>query len=187
MHDWRSLWESVGATERPFAPEARLGVIGMMVLACVALATVHTLKPTPRLVWNASASAPVGLYSVRPIDRLEVGDLVLAWLPDEARALAAERLYLPLNTPGVKRVAALAGDVVCVRNGVVLINEGVAAIVLERDSRGRKLTPWWGCRALLPREVFLLNTDSPASFDGRYFGPSRVRDVVGKLAPLWTF
>lgn len=186
MHDWRSLWESVGPPQRPFSPEARLLVIGLTLLACVSLATVQVLQPTPRLVWNASASAPVGLYAVRPVDHLALGDLVLAWLPDDARTLVAERSYLPLNTPAVKRVAALAGDVVCVRNGFVLINEGFAARALDKDSRGRKLTPWWGCRALLPGEVLLLNTDAASSFDGRYFGPSQARDIVGKLVPVWT-
>ncbi len=186
MHDWRSLWESIGAPERPFTPEGRLSVIGVMLLACVSLATIHVLNPTPRLIWNATESAPVGLYWVRHVDRLEVGDLVLAWLPDEARVLAAQRSYLPLNTPGVKRVAALAGDVVCVRNGFVLINEGLAARALNVDRNGRELTPWWGCRALEPGEILLLNDGSAASFDGRYFGPSRARDIVGKLVPLWT-
>lgn len=187
MHDWRSLWESVGAPERPFSPEGRLSVIGVMLLACVSLATIHVLNPTPRLVWNASESAPVGLYGVSPADRLGVGDLVLAWLPHDARVLAAERSYLPANTPGVKRVAALAGDVVCVRNGFVLINEGLAARALNADRKGRALTPWWGCRALQPGEVLLLNDGSAASFDGRYFGPSRASDIIGKLVPLWTF
>lgn len=187
MHDWRSLWDSIGAAERPFSPAGRLSVIGVMVLACVSLATIHVLNPSPRLVWNASASAPIGLYRVGQVDRLDVGDLVLAWLPDEARALAAERSYLPSNTPGVKRVVALVGDVVCVRNGFVLINEGLAARALDKDRRGRELAPWWGCRALEPGEFLLLNDDSAASFDGRYFGPSRARDIVGKLFPLWTF
>jgi len=186
MHNWRSLWESVGAPERPFSPQARLGVIGITVLACVSLATIHVVDPPPRLVWNASASAPVGLYWVRRDKHIQLGDLVLARLPDTARALAAERSYLPSNTPGVKRVAALTGDVVCVRNGLVLVNEGVAARALNKDSSGRELTPWWGCRALEPGEVLLLN-EAPGSFDGRYFGPSRGRDIIGKLVPLWTF
>ena len=45
------------------------------------------------LVWNASASAPVGFYRVQaggPIDR---GDMVVAWTPEPARSLAARRRY----------------------------------------------------------------------------------------------
>ena len=44
-------------------------------LAVVALATgVDLADPTPRLVWNASASAPVGLWRVRPGAPVVVGD-----------------------------------------------------------------------------------------------------------------
>jgi conjugative transfer signal peptidase TraF len=153
----------------------------------VSLATIQVVDAPPRLVWNASESAPIGLYWVREDKHLQLGDLVLAWLPDTARVLAAKRSYLPLNTPGVKRVAALAGDVVCIRNGLVLVNEGLAGRALHVDRNGRELTPWWGCRALEPDEVLLLNEGSAASFDGRYFGPSRGRDIIGKLVPLWTF
>lgn len=187
MLKWHSLFDSDGAPEPSFSPEARLTVIGVTLLACVSLATIQVLDPAPRLVWNATGSAPVGLYGVRLIDRLEVDDLVLAWLPHDARVLAAQRSYLPLNTPGVKRVAAVAGDAVCVRNGFVLINESLAAHTLDKDSDGRELTPWWGCRVLEPDEILLLNDGSAASFDGRYFGPSAREDVIGKLVPLWTF
>lgn len=187
MRNWRSLWKSVGVPERAPMPEGRLGVIGIMTLSCVSLATIEDVDPPPRLVWNASESAPVGLYWLRRDSHLQVGDLVLAWLPETARMLAAERSYLPLNTPGVKRIAAVPGDVVCVRNDLVLINEALAARALRVDRSGRALTPWWGCRALEPGEIFLLNDASPASFDGRYFGPSYGRDIIGGLVPLWTF
>jgi len=33
--------------------------------------------------------------------------------------------------------------------------------------------------------LFLLMADSPASFDGRYFGPTMPRLIVGKATPLW--
>ncbi|MEQ1864975.1 MAG: conjugative transfer signal peptidase TraF [Micropepsaceae bacterium] len=187
MHDWRSNFESVGAAARPFSPPARLSVIGIMVLACVSLATIQVVAPTPSLIWNASASAPIGLYWVREDHVVERGNLVLAWLPDTARIRAAERSYLPSNTPAVKRVAALDGDTVCVRNSSIMINERTVARALPADHAGRPLTVWWGCRALEGDEIFLLNEGSAASFDGRYFGPSRRRDIIGRLAPLWTF
>ena len=45
--------------------------------------------------------------------------------------------------------------------------------------------PWWsGCRRLQPREYFLM-MDSPASFDGRYFGVTRSVDILGRAEPLW--
>src|SRR3546814_20043258 len=76
-----------------------LGLIGLAALA----------RPAPWLVWNASASAPIGLYRVFP-GKPASGDLVLVRTPDSARQLAAERGYLPQNVPLLKRVAALDGD-----------------------------------------------------------------------------
>ena len=45
--------------------------------------------------------------------------------------------------------------------------------------------PWWhGCHRLRPHEYFLL-TDSPLSFDGRYFGITRGSEILGKARLLW--
>ena len=45
---------------------------------------------------------------------------------------------------------------------------------------------WDGCRLLSGDEILLLNADVPDSFDGRYFGPTRFDQVIGRLIPLWT-
>jgi type IV secretory pathway protease TraF len=93
-----------------------LAVGGVALLGLSALPT-----PRPWLVWNASASAPIGLYRVvaGPVER---GDWVLVRPPAEVAVLAAERAYLPLGVPLVKRVAALGGDAVCNRKGALFIN-----------------------------------------------------------------
>nr|WP_312051855.1 hypothetical protein [Brevundimonas diminuta] len=51
------------------------------------------VRPAPRLVWNASASAPVGLWRIDPRAPFRVGDMVLASPPASVRRLAAERRY----------------------------------------------------------------------------------------------
>ncbi len=62
----------------------------------------------PSFVWNASASAPLGLYRVEQTKAaLGKGDLVLAWAPESAHRLAAERGYLPESVPLTKRIAAM--------------------------------------------------------------------------------
>lgn len=138
----------------------------------------------PRLVWNASASAPVGLYAVRPAANIVAGDMVIAWAPEPARAFAARRQYLPGNVPLVKRVAASEGARICARGDFVLIDGRIAAVRRRTDGRGRALPVWLGCRRLGPGELFLL-MDRPDSFDGRYFGTTPARLVVGKALPLW--
>ncbi len=46
---------------------------------------------------------------------------------------------------------------------------------------------WHGCRPLTDCEIFLLNENVVASFDGRYFGPISRIAVFGRLRPLWTW
>ena len=138
------------------------------------------------LVWNASASAPVGLYRVASPGGAERGDLVLTRPPLWAAQLAADRGYLPLGVPLVKRIAARSGDSVCALGEDVRINGRIAARSLLRDSAGRKMPAWNGCRLLGPADIFLLMEDVPDSFDGRYFGPVERARVLGRLVPLWT-
>jgi conjugative transfer signal peptidase TraF len=141
--------------------------------------------PTPRLVWNASASAPIGLYAVSPGAPIDPGDMVIARVPDSWRIIAAQRRDIPANVPLVKQVAAVAGDEVCGLGPVIFVN-GVE--LLQRraaDAKGRPL-PWWnGCIRLRGRQLFLAMPNNSASFDGRYFGVTEGDHVVGKARLLW--
>lgn len=157
------------------------GLLGMALLAASA-----ATAPRPLLAWNATASAPIGLYRVLPAGVPHVGDLVLVRPPAALAALFAERGFLPMGVPLLKHVAALAGDRVCRIGLHVTVNGTAVATALERDRQGRLLPAWSGCRRLTADDVFLLNPDAPASLDGRYFGPSPVAAIVGRVAPLWT-
>ena len=140
--------------------------------------------PTPRLVWNATASAPIGLYAVVPGASIEPGDMVVARVPERYRLLAASRRYLPSNVPLVKRVTAYAGDEVCALGKDIFFNGRRIASRRAADADGLPM-PWWsGCVLLRGRQLFLL-MDSPSSFDGRYFGPTEGSDVIGKARFLW--
>jgi conjugative transfer signal peptidase TraF len=160
------------------------GLVLVAASALAALAAPLVLKPAPRLVWNASASAPIGLWRVTPGAAVFVGDTVLAEPPPLARKLAARRRYLPANVPMIKAVAAVSGDRICAAGALVSINDRPAALRRAADPRGRKL-PWWnGCRRLSGGQVLLLNP-TPDSFDGRYFGPVERSAVIGKARLLW--
>lgn len=174
-----------GGTHRRLYPERawRALIFGVTMLS--ALATSASLVPTPRLVWSASASAPIGFYW-RVAGAPSRGDLVLARAPFWARKLAAERRYLPLNVPILKRVAAVAGDVVCASGDALFIDGRLVAHRLTSDRMGRPLPQWQGCETLGAGEFFLLMGDVPDSFDGRYFGPVRRHDIIGRLVPVWT-
>jgi conjugative transfer signal peptidase TraF len=157
-----------------------LGAVGLGLIACAAFA-----DPAPKLVWNASASAPLGLYRVVSAAPKH-GDLVLVRAPESIAHLGAERGYLPLDVPLVKRVVALSGDHVCALDETVIVNGRVVAERLKADRAGRPL-PWWShCRALVGDELFLLMGEVSGSFDSRYFGPVSRANVIGRLVPLWT-
>lgn len=152
-----------------------LGLLGLAMLG----------RPAPLIVYNASASAPLGFYRVLPTGVLDRGDLVLVRTPIGVRVLAAERGYLPATVPLVKRIEALAGDTVCAIDHAVTINGRHVANQLAADSMGRPLPHWTGCETLHAGEIFLLMPGVPDSFDGRYFGPVPVSAVIGRLVPLW--
>ncbi|WP_343521279.1 S26 family signal peptidase [Sphingomonas sp.] len=156
-------------------------------LGVAALGLIIVAPPRPRLLWNASASVPIGLYRVGAAPAPAPGELVVAWLPGPARRLAAQRRYLPGNVPAIKRVAAVAGARICGIGATLTIDGRAVAHRLAADRLGRPLPRWEGCRTLRIGELLLLNPASPASFDGRYFGASRTSDVVGTAHPLWTW
>lgn len=157
---------------------------GLLGLGIAGLAATIVAPPRPRLLWNASASAPVGLYHVSPGAALERGDLVIARVPPRARRLAADRRYLPMNVPLVKRIAALPGDRVCAVGSQLFVNGRSVAVRRATDGQGRPM-PWLhGCLTLGDGRLLLLIRD-PASFDGRYFGPTRSSEVIGKASLIW--
>ncbi len=154
-------------------------------VAVIALPVAMTSRV--RLVYNATASVPLGWYAVVPVQEAAVGDVVLAHLPSSAARIVDERHYLPESVPILKRVGAVTGQWVCVQNNVLRIDREPPVRLLERDGLGRPLTPWPGCRALKFEELFLLSHDSPTSFDSRYFGPIPKRLVIGRAVALWTW
>lgn len=162
----------------------QLAIAATVAIAASAPALTLAWKPPVLLVWNASASAPIGLYRVSPGEAAARGDMVVAWTPQPARTLAAVRRYVPANVPLVKRVAAASGDRVCALGETITIN-GRRAAGRQRNDAARLPMPWWhGCRVLVPGEYLLL-MDSRNSFDGRYFGITGSRDLVGRAMLLW--
>ncbi len=141
--------------------------------------------PRPFLLWNASASSPIGLYHVGSAEGVRPGGMVIAWPPEAARRLGAERHYLPYNVPLVKRIAAVAGDQVCAIGEAVFVNGRLATLRRASDPSGRQM-PWWtGCEEVAQGYLFLLTPGVGQAFDGRYFGVTRKHQIVGRARLLW--
>ena len=152
-------------------------------VVAIGVASVSDL-PT-KLVYNSSASAPIGFYW---IDQVSVsrGDTVLIRLPKHVRELVESRQYLPPSVPLIKRVMGIEGDKICLRGQEILINNVTIAVAQNEDDQGQKLPIWSGCTILAPDYFFLLQ-NHPKSFDGRYFGPIDRTLIIGRARKLQFF
>ncbi len=127
------------------------------------------------VIYNGSPSVPVGFY-VRDQRPVAVGAFVTVRAEDAAPAYARLRGFADRTDHFIKRVAAGGGDRICAEGRHVALPSGAVLERLERDSAGRLLPAWDGCRTLAADEVFLVG-DTPDSFDSRYWGPVR-RTVI---------
>ena len=135
-----------------------------------------------RLVWNTTASAPTGLYSIEQ-GTWRTGDRV-AVRPSASLAGDLDRRgVLPLGKLLIKSVAAGRGDTVCRDGERVTVNGSVAAMAKIASRTGEALPSWGGCRRLGASEVLLLG-DTPDSYDGRYFGVTSAEEVFGRVELL---
>jgi conjugative transfer signal peptidase TraF len=158
----------------------------LLAAAAVALIAVPSLIDLPlKLIWNASPSAPTGLYWLRPGPGLRVGDLVVVTAPAALADFLAKRGYLPTGVPLLKYVAALPGQVVCRTDLTITIEDVVAGQALQSDHLGRVLPVWRGCHRVQHGDIFLMNVGVPNSLDGRYFGPISQQSIRGRALPVW--
>ena len=160
------------------------------ILAVMALGVGATALPQhddrpPWLVWNASASVPIGLYAVDTIMDAHTGDLVVVRPPEPLARFLADGGYLPRGVLLLKHVAAVAGETVCRIGRSVTVDAIEIGEARERDGHGRALPVWQGCHVIANGDVFLMNLRSADSLDGRYFGPLPAASIVGRAIPLW--
>jgi conjugative transfer signal peptidase TraF len=163
----------------------RFGWVITTYAAALGIGLAALLHPAPRLIWNASASVPIGLYAVHPAGALHVDELLVVTPPEPLAAFLDTRRYLPKGVPLLKHVLALPGQTVCRSGGTITVDGAAMGEALDHDHLRRPLPVWRGCRVVSAGEVFLMNR-RPDSLDGRYFGPLPATTIVGRADPLWT-
>ena len=143
-----------------------------------------------RLIVNRTHSLPVGLYYWSDVP-IKKGSIVL-FKPDQSigpEQLGIERGYEAQKLPLLKRVVALAGDMVSVSSSGVIINGQLLpnSAPLSHDEAGRPL-------AMAQLDQFRLGTDqaflmgvTPTSWDSRYFGPVLLSRCSGSFIPVLTW
>jgi type IV secretory pathway protease TraF len=164
----------------------RLGFVTAMLCSVLLIGGQPLIPVTPRLIWNATASTPTGLYELQATGRLCAMQLVAIRPPEHIASFLANGGFLPKSVLLLKHVLALPGQTVC-RAGAIITVDGVdVGEARDRDHLGRPLPNWTGCRTLRPDEVFLMNPTVQHSLDGRYFGPFPVTSIVARAVPIWT-
>ena len=164
----------------------RFGYVMTTYFALLGFVWAAIFPVSPRFIWNASASVPIGLYAIRPAGALHVTELVVVRPPAALASFLDQRRYLPKGVPMLKRILALPGQTACRSNRTITVDGIAMGEALDHDRNGRALPTWEGCRVVGGDEVFLMNWQSEDSFDGRYFGPLPASTIVGRADPLWT-
>ena len=164
----------------------RTGILLTTSAATVGIALTAFIDLPIKLIWNSSASVPIGLYAITTADHFSIGDRVAIDPPEPLANFLAERGYLPRGVPLLKTIAAVPGQRFCRIGSKIIIDGKAVGETRDCDRLGRGLPVWQGCRRISEGEFFLMNASVPDSFDGRYFGPTPATAVIGKALPLWT-
>ena len=164
----------------------RLGYVIVTYVSIMGVAVASVIPTPTRLVWNVSASVPIGLYAIDPPGDLTVTDLVAVDPPEPLASFMIERGYIGRGVPLLKRVMGLPGQEACRIRRTITVDGVELGVALDRDRTGRELPVWQGCRRIAGDEIFLMNSDVRDSLDGRYFGPIPVSAVIGRATPIYT-
>ena len=160
--------------------------------AIAALAVLTTAYIYGGLRWNSTPSLPIGFYRVSAVPTA-----IVAFCPREPWAsLGSARGYRSFSLTCadhraalLKPVAAVAGDIVEVREQGIAVNGRLLPNTAQfrKDNHGRPLTPWPAGRyKVAPNTFWALSTYNKYSFDSRYFGPVDTSDIIDYVTPVWT-
>jgi conjugative transfer signal peptidase TraF len=168
-------------------------VIITLIVASFALSRVVKL--------NLTASMPIGLYALHQTTAIRRGTIVVACPPPTAQRLGLLKGYLAPargllpqsrcaagSAPLLKYAIAFGGDEIRIDSRGIALNGHLfdSRAVAQIDRSGRAL-------ATVPNGIYRIRHDemwlySPSrySWDSRYFGPVKVRDILGTAKPIWT-
>jgi conjugative transfer signal peptidase TraF len=165
---------------------SRHRILAVTLLSVIGIAATSVADMPTKLLWNVTASAPVGFYTIEPADWLTVPELVAFMPPEPVAGFMVARGYVGRGVPLLKRVIGLPGQRVCRSRRAITVDGVEMGDALDHDRTGRALPVWQGCLVIADGQLFLMNIDARDSLDGRYFGPIPASAVIGRALPLWT-
>jgi conjugative transfer signal peptidase TraF len=149
------------------------------------------------VVFNYTHSAPFGLYREQFDSEAAIhGPAPYVFFCPDRRwsSMHGEPNYRdPMRTcpdgfsPLIKPVVAWPGDLVSVSANGISVNGQMLknSAPIERDSKGQQLHTFAaGEYRVGPKELWVVSSFSPRSFDSRYFGPIPLKSVHSWLRPL---
>ena len=114
----------------------RFGYVMTTYFALLGFASAAIFPVSPKFIWNASASVPIGLYAMHPAGALHVTELVVVRPPAALASFLDERRYLPKGVPMLKRILALPGQTVCRTDRTITVDG-------NRHGRGARPRQKW--------------------------------------------
>ena len=166
-----------------------------------------------RYVFNISESLPIGIYQKLEDKNFQKGDLVILDIPKERMDFMISRGYIDGNMlkTMLKRIEGVEGETFKVltveelKGSLFSENNEFSSIEISSlpkkflikenkilgsisnfDSRGRQL-PQIKSPLILNKDEFFVMGESDNSFDSRYFGKIKRKEILYKVKPILTF
>lgn len=137
-----------------------------------------------QLLYQSTQSMPTGLYLQYPANNYELKDNVVFYPNLKMESLILKRGWLNIKEPLLKRIIAVNGNYVCIKDHMLWVNNKKIAPILAHDRKGKTLPYISFCRNLVKNEFWVLGVSSPYSFDSRYFGVVMKSQIKGKALYL---
>lgn len=132
--------------------------------------------------YNISSSVPKGIYKLENIDStLKKNQMVYLKIPDNAKNIIWEREYLPKEIDViVKYIKGVPGDTIEVLNNKLYINNIFEGNIKKVDSEGNILPSELPQKYILKENEYILLGSDDNSYDSRYFGIVRKKQILKK-------
>jgi type IV secretion system protein VirB1 len=184
------------------APMKILPKILWLLAPSITILCIFIIAVVAGLRLNITDSVEQGIWQRIRFNEQEKHSLkgsIVTLCPDAANpyiALAKKRGYVSSGScpnglmPFLKPVAATAGDHITLAKDQVTVN-GIAiphTAIQERDSKGRPLPHYlYGDYKVGEDELWLIAPSNSHSFDSRYFGPVKRKDIQHIMKPVLTW
>lgn len=166
-------------------------IIAILLISLIAAgALFHTMG----FRLNLTESIPIGLYRITSAAYIKNAYVIFCPDDRESFRLARNRGYIDhglyCNGYGylMKKVVAVSGDTLSVTNEGVFVNHMLIPYSKPKlqDGMNRALPQLQVTNYPLQKdEVMTMTSQSEWSFDGRYYGLVRTRQIKGMLTPIW--